>query len=227
MHSRSFENSAFQMHRVNASCLGVLGVSLTFDKLYKTGIAMEKHCWSSRWSSLNLQKAARAHALIISHHLSSSLIISHYLSSHFSGSPSVMFTGNCLKSLDGLAHLSAPRLGSTGFPVAAFQLGSQDIVFIQFSTLWEMKWNKTCDETCRRRQRICLIYLNPFESHLNCLAHANQLWSHVSTQEALHRRGHWWQHLGVGEAWHGPQVLRCPLIAESWKPGQIPSGNLT
>ena len=80
-----------------------------------------------------LQEHTLTSSLIISHDLSLSLISLFQL-------PVCHVYSKLLASLDGLAHLSAPRLGSTGFPVAAFQLGSQDIVFIQFSTLrHEMK----------------------------------------------------------------------------------------
>ena len=129
MHSRSFENSAFQMHRVNASCLGVLGVSLTFDKpLTSSTKPAFRNGKALLILSLIKPQPAESCKSTRSHHLSLSLISLFRL-------PVCHVYSKLLASLDGLAHLSAPRLGSTGFPVAAFQLGSQHIVFIQFSTL--------------------------------------------------------------------------------------------
>jgi hypothetical protein len=66
------------MHRVNASCLGVLGVSLTFDKLnlepaFRNGKAL-------LILSLIKPQPAESCKSTRSHHLSSSLIISHHLS---------------------------------------------------------------------------------------------------------------------------------------------------
>ena len=99
MHSRSFENSAFQMHRVNASCLGVLGVSLTFDKPLT----------SSTKPAFRNGKALLILSLIKPQPAESCKSTRpHYLSSHFSGSPSVMFTVNCLH-LWMVWHIFLPR----------------------------------------------------------------------------------------------------------------------
>ena len=106
----------------------------TFDKLYKTGV--------SQWKSTADPLADQASTCrkLQEHTLSSSLIISHYLSSHFSGSPSVMFTVNCLH-LWMVWHIFLPR----ALVPQAFQWlpSSLDLkISSSYSSQHCEKWNK-------------------------------------------------------------------------------------